>query len=387
MLRFVYRHLAAHPIRSLLTALSVAVAVCLLCVLRAGLVGLESAVTAASVNRLWVQSAVSLYVDLPLSYEQKIASVAGVENSCKFQWFGGIYQDPKNFFAQFGVDADEFDLCYPELEIIEGEYEAFERNRAGCVVGQGLIEEHGWKIGDTVPIQGTIFPRADGSAWEFQIEAIYRAKTTALDQRTMYFQFDYLEQAIEAGDAIADEVSCGVYLAKLSDDANPTEVMAAIDGMFENGPQRVQTTTEAEFGRQFISMLGNVPLLLSAIGGAVLFAIFFAVLNTMLAAARERTRTIGIIKALGFSNRFVATTMLAESVFVCLIGGVVGLGLAFSFEGPLSSVFAGMIQSFAIDDSVAVLGFGIALTIGVVAGIAPAIGATRLTPIQALREN
>ncbi len=384
MLRLVLRNLLAHKTRSALTMCSMAFAVCLMCILQASLIGLESAVTNAAVNRLWIQSAVSLFVPLPMSYEAKIESVAGVEHACKFQWFGGIYQDESNFFAQFGIDPDSFQDCYPELEIVEGSYEAFAQNRRGCIIGEGLAEKYGFALGDTVPIIGTIFPRTGGGAWEFVVEAIYRPRTTAMDRVTMYFDFAYLEEALRAGDSRGAQ-GVGVFLAKLDDDADPTEAMGAIDGFFENGPQRVQTTTEAEFGRQFLSMLGNVPAMLAAVGGAVLFAIFFAVLNTMLAAGRERMRAVGILKAMGFRNGFVFSTLLVESLVLCTAGAAIGLGISIGLEGGLQSAFAGMIQSFEISSQVALGSLVIAIVIGTVAGIAPGRSAARVSTIQALR--
>ena len=174
-------------------------------------------------------------------------------------------------------------------------------------------------------------------------------------------------------------------MLQLSEDADPTAIMATVDELYYNGPQRVQTTTEAEFNRQFISMLGNVPLLLRSIGAAVLFAIFFAVLNTMLMAGRERTRDIGILKALGFSDARVAGLLVIESLFVCIIGGGIGIGLAIAAEDGTARMFAGMIPGFEILPWIMGLGIGLAAAVGLVCGLAPARRALSLTPVTALR--
>jgi putative ABC transport system permease protein len=353
-LRLIWRNLLAHRLRSSLTTGSVFLAVALLCVLRATTGALTTSVERAANNRLWVQSAVSLFVDLPLSYAAKIEAVDGVESVCRFQWFGGVYRDGEGFFAQFAVDP-VFLSMYPEIEVVDGSYDQFAANQTGCLVGADLTARYGWKVGDRVPLLGTIFPRPGGAAWEFTIEAIYRAKTTTVDQMTMYFHFDYLRESIASGEVEGSE-SVGVYLVKLRDPDDATQVMADIDALFENGPQRVQTTTDAEFARQFLGMLGNVPALLTMIGGAVLFAIFFAVLNTMMMAGRERVRDVGILKALGFTDGAVLAMMVGEGI-----------------------------PGFEVTGDTAATGLGIAAGVGLVAGAIPGWLAGRLAPVRALR--
>jgi putative ABC transport system permease protein len=384
LLRLVLRNLQGRKVRTVLTVGAVAVAVFLLAVLHAAVRALDVSVAQAATNRLWVQSAVSLYVDLPLAYETKIAAVPGVKDVCKWQWFGGVYKDRSNFFAQFGVDADSWLRNYPELEIAEGSYEAFMGRRTGCVVGRVLMERFGWRVGQTVPLLGTIFPRVDGSAWEFQIEAVYRSNSRNIDESTFYFHFDYLRESIETG-AAAGQPGVGVFMVKMQDDVDPTTVQGDIDTLFANGPLRVQTTTEAEFQRSFITMLGNVPLLLGAIGSGVVFAIFFAVLNSMLLAARERTRDVGIMKALGFSDARVFGVLLAESMLVCALGGLLGLGLALLVDGPLNASFGAMIPGLTISGSTLLFGLLLSLALGAIAGAVPAAGASRIEPVRALR--
>jgi putative ABC transport system permease protein len=328
-----------------------------------------------------------LYVELPLSYRNKIANVEGVEEICQWQWFGGIYQDPSNFFAQFGTDADTLITSFPEIEIIDGSYAAFEENRIGCVIGADLASKFGWKIGDHIPLLGQIFERNDGSAWDFEIEAIYRSTKPTIDQATMYFHFDYLRETLEAGECRGPE-GAGVYVVKVADGAEITQVMGDIDALFENGPQRVQATTEGEFNRQFISMLGNVPALLTMIGGAVLFAIFFAVLNTMMMAARERVRSIGIMKALGFQNGPIVATLVIEGVLVCGIGGAAAVACVFSMQESIARQLLAMrVPGFAVSGDTAWLGMAIALSVGLVAGLVPGLGARKLQPVTALRRE
>jgi putative ABC transport system permease protein len=381
-----WRNITGHPVRSLLTIGAVATAVFLICVLHAVTSGLTRTLSAAAANRLLVQSAVSLFVDLPMSYQQKMAAVPGIEAICKWQWFGGRYeQDKGGFFAQFGIDPDTFLPSYPEMKITDGSYEEFARNRTACVVGDELATKYDWKVGQSVPIKGTIFQRNDGRPWEFTIAAIYHSDSPSVDNQTLWFQYDYLRESLEQGGASGPQ-GVGVYMLRMAPGTDPVAVQQAVDGMFENGPQRVQTTTEAEFSRQFITMLGDVPTLLQLIGGAVLFAIFFAVLNTMLMAGRERTRDLGVMKALGFTDRTAALLLIGESVLVCAVGALLGMGAGMLLEAPFAAATASFIPGFGFAKETLWLGAGIALVVGLVAGLLPGWRAARLTTIQALRE-
>ncbi|MCO5171288.1 MAG: ABC transporter permease [Planctomycetes bacterium] len=378
------RNLLAHPVRTLLTTCSLVIAVFLICTLRSLVIGLTAGVDAASSSRLVVQSAVSLFVDLPLAYQGKIAGVPGVRQTCKFQWFGGYYQDPSNFFAQFGVDADRFYESYPEVEVIAGDPAAFLTTRTGCLIGRELSRRYGWKVGDKVPIKPTIFQRTDGGAWEFEVVGVYRSKASNVDDATLFFQHDYLREALEQR-AASGPPGVGVYTITLAPGADLVDVSRRIDALFENGPQRVQTTTEAEFQRQFVSMLGGVPTLLGSIGAGVLFAILLAVLNTMLMAGRERTRDIGIIKALGFGDGVAFALLMCESLLLCGAGGALGVGLALLSAAPFREGLSQMVPAYDVTNETAALGLGLALLLGLIAGAAPAWRASQLRVIQALR--
>ncbi|MCA8948071.1 MAG: ABC transporter permease [Planctomycetes bacterium] len=382
--RLLFRNMLSHPIRTLLTAASVAIAMFLMCVLDAAVTGLDATVAQASRTRLWVQSAVSLFVLLPDSYEAKIKTVPGVEEVVRFQWFGGVYQDPSNFFAQFAVDPQKWFESYPEIEIVDGSLAQWQAGRTNCILGRDLANRFGWQVGDRVPLQGTIFPKTDGTAWEFDVAGIYESHSTSVDQQTMFFDYDYLYESLK-GDVAGGPKGVGVYLTRLAAGTNPDGVIAAIEGFYENGPQRVRATREGEFQRQFITMLGSVPTLLYSIGGGVLFAIFFAVLNTMLMAARERTRDIGILKALGFGDGRITALLCAESLLLCAGGGSVGVALAKAAERPIWSVVSFQIPGFEIPTAVVVQGLLLAVGLGLVAGLAPAWRARRLRPVAALR--
>ncbi len=384
--KLLFRNLLGHKVRSLLTIGAVMVAVFLVCVLQAVTSGLSRTLDASAANRLLVQSAVSLFVDLPLGYQQKMASVPGVEAICKWQWFGGRYeQDKGGFFAQFGIDPETFATSYPEMTIADGSYEEFAATRTACIVGRQLADKYGWQVGDTVPMLGTIFTRIDGKPWDFTVKAIYESTSAAFDQQQMFFHYQYLRESLEQGGATGPD-GVGVYMLKIEPGTDPLVVQRAVDGMFENGPQRVQTTTEAEFNRQFISMLGDVPQLLRLIGGAVLFAIFFAVLNTMLLTGRERTRDLGVMKALGFGNGVAAGLLIGESLLLCLTGAGLAIALGLLIEAPIAAVTASFIPGFALERDTLLLGAGIAAVVGLVSGVLPGVRAARMNTTQALQE-
>ena len=384
--RLLLRNVIGHPLRSSLTVGAVTVAVFLICILQAVTSGLSRSLDATAANRLLVQSAVSLFVNLPLGYQQKLSAVEGVEEICKWQWFGGRYeQDKGGFFAQFAIDPESFLPSYPEMQIVEGSYDEFVRTRTGCVIGRQLADKYDWKVGDRVPILGTIFTRIDGSPWEFVVNAIYESSSPAFEELQMFFHFAYIDESLEQRGATGPRGS-GVFMLKIAEGVDPISVQSTVDELFENGPQRVQTTTEAEFNRQFISMLGDVPQLLRLIGGAVLFAIFFAVLNTMMLTGRERTRDLGVMKAMGFGDGVTAWLLIGESLLLCTLGAGLAVLLAVLLEEPLADGTAAFIPGFAIDRQTLSLGVGIALFVGVVSGILPGVRAARMTTTRALQE-
>ena len=384
LLRLVLRNLLRHPLRTLLTMGSLVVAFFLMCTLRSLVTTLEAGTSAAATDRLWVQSAVSLFVEMPLSYPERIAQVDGVEEVCKWQWFGGFYQDESNFFAQFAVDPDELMSCYPEIEMIEGSSADFLARRDSCIVGESLANQFGWKVGDRIPIIGALFPHPDGAdtAWEFELAGIYRPQTRNIDDRTLFFQWELFEETLEASETGLPGV--GAMVLRTTKGSDQTRIMREVDALYENGPQRVQTTTEAEFQAQFISMFGNVPFFVSAIGGGVFAAILLACINTMLMAAREQRRDIGILKALGFKDGSVASVLLAQSLTLCTIGGLAGIGLALMTEKPIGLAMGAFFPGYAIDERTLIAAVVLVVLVGLIAGLAPAWTARRAKVIDTL---
>lgn len=385
--RLVWRNLLNHKVRSLLTIASLVVAIFLLCTLRSLVTTLEANVSSFDSRRLWVQSAVSLFVDMPLSYQPRIAAVAGVERTCKWQWFGGYYKDPSNFFGQFAVDPEALLATCPEIRVVEGSGEEFVRQRTGCIIGAGLAKKFGWKIGDRVPLIGALFPHPQGAevAWEFDVVGIYEPGAKNWDDRTFFFRWDYFEETVRAG--LGEAPGFGTMVIRMQEGASPEAIMAEVDAMFANGPQRTQTTTEAEFQRQFVSMFGNIPFFVSSIGGGVLLAILLACVNTMLMAGREQTHDVGILKALGFPDGDVFRLLIAQSLLLCLTGGLAGVTLAQALEPGISLALGANFPGFTIQGATLALALGISAVVGLVAGLVPAWRARALAPVEALRSE
>lgn len=383
-LRLVFKNLLRHRTRALLTAGSLAVAIFLLCVLRSLIVVLESGIKASATNRLIVQSSVSLFVYLPESYEAKLERVEGVERVVRWNWFGGYYQEPKNFFAQFATDVEALFDVYPEIEMIEGSKEDFLADRRACILGADTAAKFGMRVGDTMPIIGGLFPRSDEQPWDFRVAGIYYSQKPNVDNNTLFFHAEFLEKALESGAASGPE-GVGIFVLRLAPGADRVQVAEAVDALFAGGPQRTQTTTEAEFQAQFVSMVGNVPFFVGSIGGGVLIAILLATLNTMLMAAREQTRDIGVLKALGFRDGTVFGLMLGQSMLLTSLGGLAGLLIALMTQGPLAKILGTMFPGYHIAPQTILEALLVTLAIGILAGIVPALRARNLSVITALR--
>jgi len=384
--RLVRRHATSHPVRALLTIGAVAVALFLFCFLRSIVTSLNAAVSDAASNRIITSSAVSLFQSLPVSYGEDIGAIDGVGSVSKMTWFGGRYQDAQNFFAQFGCEPEILSAQYPELKLPEEQRRAWFEDRRGAIVGIGLARKYGFEVGDSVPLIGTIFPRSDSSPWVFNICGIYRSARSNVDEMTMYFHWSYLDESLRRGECRGPH-GTSVYLIGLAKGHRGEDVGHAIDQFYAGGPQRTRTQAEAAFQAEFIHMMGNLPTFLGMIGAAVLVAILFGIVNTMTIAARERLREMGILKALGFSDRVPARLYLLESISFVLSGGLLGMALAHFSQPGLRQLFGTYIPVYTVSLDTYLWALLICLLIGLAGGAAPAWGAARMRPVEALRRG
>ncbi len=378
----VWRNLLRRPLRSVLTVLSLAIAIFLVCSLRTMITSIESGVKNASPRRLDVMSKSGLFVELPLSYQEKLNQVPGVEMSTKFQWFGGYFVSQKNFFAQFAIDPETLFEMYPECKVAPEGIEAMRKTRTGCIIGSSLAKSFGWKVGDTIPLIGALHPHPDDKAWEFTVCGIYHSDVPSFDNRTMFFRWDYFEETLKQGGV---PPGVGIYALRIAADADAARIIADVEDRFQDSEQRIDCTTEAEFQRQFQSMFGNIPLFLGWIGGGILVAILVASLNTLLMSMREQTVDVGVMKSLGFTDASIFGLFMSQALFLCLFGGGLGLLTAWATQRPIEVVFEQFLPSYKITPETLLIAAALTVAIGPLAGFVPALRARGLRCVEALR--
>jgi putative ABC transport system permease protein len=377
-LRLIVTNLGRAGRRTFLTVSSIAVALFLFCTLRTVLTSFDASLRAADASRLVARHAASLAFPLPLSYRGRLTQIPGVTGVTYANWFNGTYQDPRNFFAQFAVDAPTYFTLYPEAVIPPADLRAFEMERTACIVGRKLAKRYGWKVGDRIPLTGTIYP----GRWEFTIRAIYTGKTEDVDESTMFFHWDYLNESLPEGRR--DQV--GIYYLRLASPGLAARVSRTVDALFENSNAPTRTETERAFQLGFISMLGNIRLLLFLIGSAIVFAIMLVTINTMMMAFRERTTEVGVLKTLGFPDSLVLNLVAGEAMLVALVGGVLGCGLAVLVFLRSDFTAGGLLPSFRVTAGTVGLGLLLSVTMGFLSGLVPALQAARLPIVTALRK-
>jgi putative ABC transport system permease protein len=361
--------------RTLLTAGSFAVALFLFGILAVVDGAFQQGVDVAGVDRLVVLNRVSIIQPLPLAYRDRLARIPGVTQVTFANWFGGVYQDERNFFPQFAIDRETYLLMFPEFVVPDDQWQTFLADREGAVVGEGLAERFRWKIGDRVPIKGTIFQ----GNWEFNIRAIYRGRRPHDDTMQFWFRWDYLDERRLFGKGWV-----GWYTVRIANPDDAVRLVKVIDEQFANSPAETKTDTEKAFAASFVKQMGNIQLLIMSVGSVVFFTLLLVTGNTMAIAVRERTRELAVLKAVGFSDSFVLILVIAETMVVAVVGGGFGLGLAklFTLRGDPTG---GLLPFFYLPADSIVLGLGLALIVGLLAGILPALSASRLRVVNALR--
>jgi putative ABC transport system permease protein len=363
-------------IRFLLTIGSFTVALFLfgmLSIVRASFAG---NVDIAGADRLVVINRTSIIQPLPLSYADKIRRMPGVKELTYANWFGGVYQDEKNFFPQFAIDVDNQRRVYPEFDIPEEQWQKFAKDREGAIAGAATAKRFGWKVGDRIPIKGTFI----GGVWEFNLDGIYHGTRQADDETQFWFQWKRLEE--QRPDRLKGQV--GWYTVKVEHPDDSLRISRAIDTEFANSPFETHTDTEKAFAAGWVKQFGNIQFLIMAIGGVVFFTLLLVTGNTMAIAVRERTGELAVLKAVGYSDRFVLFFVLVESLVIAMIGGLLGLGLA-KVVSLLGDPTRGLLPFFFLPLPAVFAGLALTVIVGMISGIIPAIGAMRLRVVDALR--
>ena len=380
-LHLIWAALFRSKTRTLLTLLSVTAAFFLFGMLDSVRVAFNSGGDVTGANRMVVASRLSITQMLPYSLSPQIASIDGVKRSSYAAWFGGIYQDPKNFFPNFSVGPGYLDL-YPEFKLPDAQRKAWEADRQGAIVGEALAKRHGWKVGNTIPLQATIFPTKGSNDWTFKLDGIFRIDDEKRkgQEQMLLFHWNYFD---EANDYVKGRV--GWYIIQLNDAGAADRVSKAIDALSANSDHETKTQTEEAFNQSFAKQIGDIGLIVTAIMGAVFFTLLLLTGNTMAQAVRERIPELAVLKTIGFSNRSVLLLVLGEAVLLVAIGGLLGLLLAPIAMTAATKMSGGFIQlPSSLPPESWMTGAVLIVAFGVLAGLLPALRAMRLNIVDAL---
>jgi putative ABC transport system permease protein len=380
--RLILSNFKRHKTRTLLTILSIIVAFVLFGYLAAIRKAFQAGVSLAGADRLVVRHRVSIIQPLPQSYQAQIEQIDGIATTSQAAWFGGIYKDQRNFFAQIAVQPDRFMAIYPEFVIPPAQREAWLKTRTGAVAGRKLVQKFGWKVGDRIPIQATYMrPKTNGNMWEFDLVGIYDGADPEIDTTQFLFRHDYMDENRLFGKGMT-----GWYYIKVKDPAHAEELAKKIDELFANSPAETKTETEKAFVKGFAEQMGNIGAIVVAILTAVFFTILLVAGNTMSQAVRERTSELGVLKAVGFTDAQVLTLVLTESLLISLAGGAIGLLLGW-VAVKAGDPTGGALPVFFFPPEDIAAGIAFVIGLGLITGALPAVQALRLNPVEALRRE
>ena len=378
-LKLVFLNAFRARLRAALTVLGLVIALVAFGLLQTVVNAWYAGADAASPTRLVTRNAISLVFPLPTFYRDRIRALEGVRGVAVSNWFGGIYQDERNFFPQFAVQVEDFFRMYPEFVFDPAEYQSLLRDRGGAAIGRQLAEQYGFKVGDRIPIRGTIYP----GTWEFTVRAIYDGRSETTVTRQMYFHWEMVVERLKPRfPRLAERI--GVFVVDVDGADRVADVSAAIDREFANSLAETLTETEKAFQLSFVAMLESILLIIRGVAYVVIVIILAVAANTMAMTARERLSEYATLKALGFGPPFVARLILAESLVVAFIGGVLGLLLT----PVVAKLVHGAVPQFArfevspdtyLQQAVA------ALLVGVLAALVPMLRSANVKIVEGLR--
>jgi putative ABC transport system permease protein len=374
----IFANLFRKKIRLVLTVGSFAVALFLFAFLGVVRNAFNRGADVAGADRLVVIDRVSIINLIPLKYRDQILQIPGVKSITHNNWFGGVYQDEKNFFPQFVIDPENQRQVFPELIVLDDQWNAFLKDRLGAIAGARTAERFHWKVGDRLPIKTTLY---GGGSWEFNLDGIYHGQRPEDDETQFWLQWDYFEERIPQ--EIKGQI--GWYVLRVNNPEDSVRVAKAIDDKFANSPSETKTETESAFAAGWVKQFGNIQFLIMTIGSVVFFTLLLVTGNTMAISVRERTAELAVMKAIGYSGPRVLIFILAESLVISLIGGLLGLGLALLAVPAIAKALNGMLPTLLLEPSILVLGLIAALAVGIASGILPGLGAMRMRVVEAFR--
>jgi putative ABC transport system permease protein len=381
-LPIILANLKRRKLRTVLTTACILIAFLLYGYLCAIEEALQAGVSVAGADRLMVRHKVSIIQVLPQSYLERIRRIPGVKQAAHATWFGGIYKEPRNFFAQMPIVPEDYFAIYDEFKLPEDQMKKWLETKNGAVVGKNTADRFDWKIGDRIPIQATIYERDGEQMWDFDLVGIYDSDKKGADTTMFFFRHDYFDEA----QAAMEEGMVGWYLIRVDDPDQAEAVAKAIDDEFANSPFETKAETEGAFVQGFAKQIGNITAIMIAILGAVFFTILLVAGNTIAQSVRERTEELGVLKSLGFTNTQVLLLVLGESCFISVLGGAIGLGIAFLLISR-GDPTGGSLPIFYLPTPDIIMGVIFMIVLGLLTGLTPAIQATRLKIADALRRS
>ncbi|MDP2039361.1 MAG: ABC transporter permease [Ignavibacteria bacterium] len=367
VLKLIFKNALRHKLRTLLTIFGISIAVIAFGLLRTVVTIWDSAVDATMANRLITRQAVSFIFPLPYSYKEKIEQVPGVKMVTFQAWFQGIYKDKNNFFARMAVDPETMFDVYPEFLLSPEELAAFKKERNACVIGADIAQQYKLKLGDQMVLDGDIYP----GRWEFTVRGIYKGKNKNTDKTQMLFHWDYINERMKIESPVrAEEV--GWYVVQVADPNKSAQISNQIDALFKNSTAETKTETEKAFTQGFVSASGAIITAMNVISFVIIGIIMLVLANTMIMAARERTREYAIFKTLGFSAKHLVGLILGESMLISLLGGGVGLFLTFPIVAGFEQAMPkGFFPFFYIEPITVVLAAIATILVGLISAVFP----------------
>lgn len=381
--RLVLKNALRHKLRTILTITGIAIAVMAFGVLRTIVTAWSAGVEASAANRMITRHAVSFIFPLPLAYRDQIAGIPGVNEVSYANWFGGVYKDPadwKNFFPRMAIDPDTYFDLYPEFLLPPDQLAGFRKERNACIVGAKLAREQGIKIGDLITMDGDIYP----GKWDFVVRGIYRGKDQTVDETQMLFHWKYLDEQIGRTQPTR-QGQIGWYILKVQNPADMPRVARTVDGLYLNSRASTKTETEKEFQQSFVSMSSAIITSLEVISFVIIGIILLVLANTIVMAARERTREYAVLKTLGFSASHILGLIGGESLLLAGLGCVVGLALTFPIAAGFARAFPTFFPIFNVEPITIILAIVVAASSGVIAAVFPVTRALRTSIAEGLR--
>ncbi len=368
--------------RTWLTLLSVITAFTLFGLLQAVIVVFSSGADFVGTTRLVTQSRVSFTNSLPMRMVPEIDAIPGVERAMYQQWFGGVNKADNTEIFTFAVDPERLHEVYPEWVMPEEHWQAFARTRTSIIVGRQVADRTGWKVGDRIPLASNIFPQKNGSKdWEFEVVGVYDGIDEQWQGQTggMYINHAYFAEASMFGGGLA-----GMFALKIEDPGMAEAIAQTIDKRFENTADETRTMSEKDFNVNFLKQLGDIGLMLRWILFAVFFTLLLVVGNTMAQSVRERVPQFAVLKTLGFTDNAVLGFVLAETLALCAIGGLVGLGIAWMLSQGITQAAGGFLPPIILTAQVWIAGLAAIIVLSLAVGLMPALRARRLRIVDAL---